>query len=158
MIRPYREDDLPTLVEIANRAWLEIYQMFRQAYGDELFDILISDEKTSKGEQVRSHCRSHPDCILVCEEEDQIVGFVTFRINADRQLGEIGNNGVHHQWRGRGIGQQLYSAALQRFRDQGMRYARVHTGLDWAHAPARRAYERAGFDIKHEDVDYYMKL
>jgi len=34
----------------------------------------------------------------------------------------------------------------------------VHTGLDYAHAAARRAYERAGFNIRHEDVDYYMKL
>ena len=39
-----------------------------------------------------------------------------------------------------------------------MTYAKVATGLDDAHAPARRAYERAGFDIKVEDVTYYKKL
>jgi metal-dependent HD superfamily phosphatase/phosphodiesterase len=39
-----------------------------------------------------------------------------------------------------------------------MVYAKVGTGLDYAHARARRAYERAGFDIRHEEVTYYMKL
>ncbi|MBT4097360.1 MAG: GNAT family N-acetyltransferase, partial [Gemmatimonadetes bacterium] len=34
----------------------------------------------------------------------------------------------------------------------------VGTGLDDAHAPARRAYERAGFDIAQQDVTYYKKL
>ena len=39
-----------------------------------------------------------------------------------------------------------------------MAYAKVHTGLDDAHARARRAYERAGFDISHQEVNYYLKL
>ena len=73
-------------------------------------------------------------------------------------IGEIGNNAVHPDWRQKGIAQQLYAAALQHFRDQGMRFARVQTGMDGAHAPARRAYERAGFDIHHEDITYHMKL
>jgi len=39
-----------------------------------------------------------------------------------------------------------------------MVYAKVRTGLDYAHARARRAYERAGFSIRHENVEYYMRL
>ena len=53
MIRPYTETDLETIAEIGDRAWRAIYQMFRAAYGDELFAVLVPDEKTSKGEQVR---------------------------------------------------------------------------------------------------------
>jgi hypothetical protein len=39
-----------------------------------------------------------------------------------------------------------------------MSYATVQTGLDEGHAPARRAYERAGFDISHSRITYYRKL
>ncbi len=158
MIRPYQPADLPALMEIGNQAWRDIYRMFRQRYGDELFALLVRDPDRVKGEQIRAHCAAHPDWTLVYEEAGRICGFATFRLDPARRLGEIGNNAVRPELRGRGLAQQLYAAVLDRFRQAGMRYAHVRTGLDEAHAPARRAYEKAGFDLRHEDVDYYQKL
>ncbi len=158
MIRPYQPDDLETIAAIGDRAWRGIYRMFRQAYGDELFALLVPDETTSKSEQIRSHCRRHPQWVFVCQEQDRIVGFVTFRLDQDQLIGQIGNNAVDPECGLKGIGQQMYTAVLQHFKDQGMRFAQVHTGLDEAHAPARRAYERAGFAISHRDVTYFKKL
>jgi ribosomal protein S18 acetylase RimI-like enzyme len=86
------------------------------------------------------------------------VGFATFWIHAERRIGEIANNAVDPDFQGRGLAQQMYRAVLERFRREGLLYAKVQTGLDEAHAPARRAYERAGFDIRHETVTYYQKL
>ncbi len=158
MIRSYRTDDLETLADIGNRAWRSIYRMFRQTYGDELFSLLVADEWTSKGEQIRAHCARYPEWVFVCEEGDRIVGFATFRLDPVKSIGEIGNNAVDPECGLKGVGQQLYAAVLAHFREQGMRYAKVQTGCDEAHAPARRAYERAGFDIHHEDVTYFKKL
>jgi ribosomal protein S18 acetylase RimI-like enzyme len=132
--------------------------MFRETYGEALFEAMTPDPDTVKGEQVRRHCEAHPDCVLVCEEEGRIVGFVTFRLDEDRGIGEIGNNARDPECSAKGVGQQMYAAVLQLFRERGMRFAKVVTGLDDAHAPARRAYERAGFDIHHEDVKYFMEL
>ncbi len=39
-----------------------------------------------------------------------------------------------------------------------MIYTMVMTGLDDAHAPARRAYEKAGFDKHIENIRYYREL
>jgi ribosomal protein S18 acetylase RimI-like enzyme len=158
VIRPYAQDDLDTIADIGDRAWRGIYRMFRSAYGDELFAIMVSDEHTSKGEQIRAHCQRHPEWVFVCEEQGRIVGFATFRLDADEKIGEIGNNAVDPECGLKGIGQQLYGAVLQHFAEQGMRFAKVRTGMDEAHAPARRAYERAGFDIRHEDVTYFKNL
>ena len=158
MIRPYLPDDLEIIAKIGNRAWGGIYRMFRKAYGDKLFTILTPNEKTSKGEQIRAHCQRHPEWVFICEEEGNIVGFVTFRLDADKKIGEIGNNAVDPECNLKGIGQQMYGALLQHFKEKGMQFAKVHTGLDEAHAPARRAYERAGFDIRHEDVTYFKEL
>ena len=158
MIRKYRPEDLATIMDIGNRAWSKIYVMFREAYGDELFKLIVPDEKTSKGEQIKSHCQRHPEWVFICEEEERIVGFIMFRMDKDSKIGEIGNNAKDPDCDLKGIGQQMYKAVFEHFREHGMIYAKVHTGLDYAHAPARKAYGRAGFNISHEDVDYYMRL
>jgi len=159
MVRPYRPEDLPAIMDIANRAWQGIYDMFERRYGRELFQILVPDRRTVKSEQVRRHCERHPDQVFVCEEDDgRIVGFVTFMLDRERGIGEIGNNAVDPECGIKGRGQQMYQAVFERFRQEGMRYAKVTTGLDEAHARARRAYERAGFDIHHENITYYKKL
>lgn len=158
MIRAFKPDDLPTITEIANRAWRGIYAMFKERYGEELFRLVVPDEATAKGSQVERHCEAHPDWILVCERDGRIVGFVTFRLDAARKIGVIGNNARHPDCHEKGVGQEMYAAVFERFREEGMLFAKVDTGLDCAHAPARGAYERAGFDISHEDVTYYMKL
>ncbi len=158
MIRPYRPQDLSVIMDIADRAWQPIHEMFRKTYGQELFQILTPDFRTIKGNQIASHCRKYPEWVLICQEQDTIVGFVTFTLDTERQIGEIGNNAVDPDCTLKGIGQQMYKAALAYFRQNNMRYARVFTGLDEAHARARRAYERAGFNIRHDDANYYMKL
>ena len=72
MIRPYKPEDLEVVIGIADLAWREIYRMFRATYGDELFELLVPDEISSKGKQVRGHCERHycnkchlkrPECI-----------------------------------------------------------------------------------------------
>ena len=158
MIRSYRPEDLDALVGIGNRAWQPIYEMFRETYGEALFEAMVPDPSRVKGEQVRRHCEAHPDRVLVCEEGGRIVGFLTFHLDEERKIGEIGNNARDPECDAKGVGQQMYAAVLDLFRERGMRFAKVMTGLDEAHASARRAYERAGFDIRHEDVKYFMRL
>lgn len=158
MIRPFAPADLEAVVEIANLGWREIYRMFRRTYGDELFALVVPDEATCKGEQVRGQCQRSPEGVLVAEQDGRVVGFATFRMDPQAGAGEIGNNAVHPDVKGKGVAQQLYAAILDRCRAAGLRYARVHTGLDEAHGPARRAYERAGFGIRHEEVTYFTLL
>ncbi|MCM8769811.1 MAG: GNAT family N-acetyltransferase [Candidatus Omnitrophica bacterium] len=158
MVRPFRFEDLPAVKGIANRAWKPIMEMFRQTYGEELFSLLRPHPETDKGEEVAAFCRKNPDCCLVCEENGQVVGFVTFWLDREKRIGEIGNNAADPECGIKGIGQQMYQAVFEVFRRAGMRYAVVHTGLDQAHSRARLAYQRAGFNIKHEEVTYFRKL
>ena len=158
MIRPYEAADLATIMDIGNRAWRGIHGMFRRCYGDELFEVIVPDEAVRKGRQIKAHCEAHPEWVFVCRERGRIVGFVTFIIHPGGKIGEIGNNAVDGECGLKGVGQQMYAAVLDHFRRLGLRFAKVHTGLDEAHARARGAYERAGFDIHHEEVTYHMKL
>ena len=72
--------------------------------------------------------------------------------------GEIMLLAVHPGYQNHDIGTTLNLHALQAMKDAGMIRAEVGTGGDPAHAPARRAYEKAGFDIAQPKVTYYKNL
>jgi GNAT superfamily N-acetyltransferase len=158
MMRPFRPDDLAWVMATADAAWRPINAAYRAAYGDELFDLLVPNEHTRKGAEMKEMCSAAPGQVLVCEEGGRRVGFVTYLLDAERGIGEIGNNAVDPDCGLKGIGQQMYRHVMDLFRARGMGFAMVRTGLDDGHAPARRAYERAGFDISIGSVSYYRKL
>ena len=158
MIRSFRQDDMARVSEIANQAWREIYNMYRETRGEELFNLLVPDRDHVKGRQLEEHYEKHPDWLFVYEENETILGFIAFTLNDQTKIGEIGNNAVDKTIPRKGIGQQMYAAVFDYFKKNGMLYAKVSTGLDYAHEPARKAYERAGFNIRNENVVYYKKI
>jgi ribosomal protein S18 acetylase RimI-like enzyme len=100
----------------------------------------------------------HPDWVWVLQKEDRIIGFVTFYLFPAQNYGHLDNNGVHPDYSGQGWGKWMYRHVLDYFREQGLRYAHVDTGLDPAHIPARMAYESVGFDRQAPNVDYWQDL
>lgn len=156
-MREYKSEDLAKVMEIANIAWRPIRQMSREALGDTIADILNpAGDDCSKGLQVKAQIESGQWGIAVCEHEGEVVGFITYSING--VWGEICNNGALTSTGLKGIGQTMYKFVMAEFRKAGVKVAKVTTGLDWAHAPARRAYERAGFKKHLDSTTYYMEL
>ncbi|MBR7104436.1 MAG: GNAT family N-acetyltransferase [Lentisphaeria bacterium] len=156
-MRTYRPEDLAAVMEIANKAWQEIRKMSRAALGDRISDLFHpGGDAVSKGIQVREQIESGLYHIAVCEHEGEIVGFITTRIEGFS--GEICNNAARPGTGLKGVGQLMYQYALEYFRSRGVKVVQVTTGLDDAHAPARRAYERAGFTRRLESVTYFMEL
>ncbi|MFQ6098373.1 MAG: GNAT family N-acetyltransferase, partial [Armatimonadota bacterium] len=114
-----------------------------------------------KAAEVRGHAEAHPEWTLVAQLADgRIVGFVTFRIDSDARagLGHIGNNAVHPEHQGRGIGKALYERSMRAMREKGVRWVELVTGLDEGHAPARRAYEKCGFWQAMPSVHYFRRI
>jgi ribosomal protein S18 acetylase RimI-like enzyme len=133
--------------------------------GDELFLSAHPDWQQQKARQVRNACASVSSAIVAVAEmladepaTARVVGFCTCYANSTTGIGEIGNNAVHPDWQGQGIAQRLYTYVFEQLRERGMRYVRVRTGGDPAHAPARRAYQKSGFDIALPGVEYYREL
>jgi len=158
-IREHQEGDTETLCVIAQRAWEPIYAFFAETLGPELCAALYADWRQQKAGQVRRACqRDDPATVFVAESAGVAVGFVTVYADSRTGVGEIGNNAIDPPYQGQGIAQELYSRAMQYRRDAGMRFVRVSTGGDPAHAPARRAYARAGFDRAIPGVTLYRAL
>lgn len=163
VVRDLEPADVEAAVEIAVAAWEPIFASFRQVLGEELFAVEHPDWRADKARQVRSACESacaSGDEALACVAElgGRVVGFVTCYPFPRRRIGEIGNNAVRPDHQGKGIAGRMYEYAFRRMRELGLAFVRVRTGGDPSHAPARRAYEKAGFETCWPDVTYYRKL
>ena len=158
VIRAARDEDIERIREIAKQAWAPIYAHFREAMGEDLFAREYPAEPLErKADSVEKHFRDHPELGFVTEIDGAVVGFCTLMLR-DTGVGVVGNNAVAPEAQGKGIGSAQYEECLRRMREAGMVFATVHTGLDPSHAPARRAYEKVGFEAIRPHVEYYMKL
>ena len=159
-IRHAQKEDVDAACEIAKCAWARIHDSFRTIMGPEMHGVVCANWENNKAVQVRGHFEQHPDWfyVVIQEVDEKVVGFVTVRINKEKSLGTIGNNAIDPNLQGRGLGSAMHCFVLDRFKMMGLRFASVTTGLDEGHAPARRAYEKAGFHIRQEDVTYYKAL
>jgi ribosomal protein S18 acetylase RimI-like enzyme len=157
-IRELAPQDVPTVCDLAVAAWEPIYAWYQKTMGEELFAALHPDWRAEKAGQVRRACQpDNPAYVLVAEQDGRVVGFVTM-YTGDNGVGEIGNNAVHPTAQGKGIAPRLYERAMAYLREQGMRFVRVSTGGDPAHAPARAAYAKVGFDIELPELTLYRAL
>lgn len=158
-IRDIAPTDTEACVKIALAAWAPVFESFREMLGDELFQILRPDWRQTKAAEIRNGCTGAGGTMaLVATAGEEVVGFVTFRCDQERRVGRVGNNAVDPGFQGRGIAPRLYAHVLDRMRALGMKAAMVQTGGDPSHAPARRAYEKAGFTARVTWVDYYQGL
>ncbi len=146
MIRLARFDDLPVLQEIRRAAFAPVFASFRRMLGDELYELVQAREDEAQPELLASLLAPESDWeVHVADVAGAVVGFVAIRLDPATQVGEIGLNAVHPGHAGQGIGTAMYEFVLSRMKEAGMRAATVPTGADASHAPARRAYQKAGF-------------
>ena len=147
-IREFREGDLETVVEFSLRAWSPVFASLRDVLGDDIFLRLHPDWKANQAEAVRASCTNDERDVLVAVARGHPVGFVAIALNAfHERMGAIEIIGVDPDYQRRGIGSRLTESATEHMRSRGMDIAVVETGGDPGHAPARAAYETAGFTL-----------
>ena len=155
-IIPASEEHIQAACDIAIKAWTPIRAVFRRDLGDELYESQFTGWETPKREGVAKGLRSGRGYVALLE--GRVVGFIIYYVNDVTRTGEIGGNAVDPDCRGMGIGPQMYDFVLNKMKEEGMEFATVNTGLDDGHAPARRAYEKAGFEKNLPSIRYYKKL
>ena len=157
-IRAARPEDADTCGQIAVAAWRGVFESWREILGDALWERNYGDWELRKRASVVCQLHDHTRMAIVSESDGEIVGFLTWRLHRDRGVGEISNNAVDPAHQGRGIGTAQVEWALEHFRSEGMGAARVLTGGDDGHAPARAMYGKAGFECGLPSVEYFLEL
>ncbi|GMW00222.1 MAG: hypothetical protein AMXMBFR84_13600 [Candidatus Hydrogenedentota bacterium] len=145
--------DHPRMDQIRQAAFAPVFASFRQILGDEIYALAQAREDNAQGDLLRSLLE--PDSgwtVYVAVRAEELVGFVSIRLNEETKMGEIGLNAVHPDYTGRGVGTAMYQFAVEKMKESGMRVATVATGGDPSHAPARRAYQKAGFTAEIPSV------
>ena len=154
-VRAATLDDMPRLQQIVRAVWaigsdFTLEEKYG-AVGDESWDRWLLPK-------VMSRLWDEIGSVLVTEVEGEIAGFISYAIDRARQVGTIHYNAVDPAFQGRGVGTVQVERVLAIFREQGMRIACVGTGLNEGHAPARRMYEKAGFEPVIEYRMYAREL
>jgi len=159
VIKPADSSDYERCAEIAVKAWQAGYDEYRDILGQELFVNVFPEWEKAKGDSMKPYFSGREGLYAFkAVEGDMITGFITCRLDQEKMVGELCNNAVDPDFQGRGVGGEMYRWILDFFRKEKMTAALVNTMDENAYLPARKAYEKAGFQKKLKRLTYYMKL
>ena len=156
-IRPANDDDLEALVALTLLAFEPVFASFARILGPRIYPIVYPDWRRTQREWVEKICKNDKIAVWVGDLEGVVVGLVAYELNEKERTGEVQFLAVHPAHQNQGVGTALNEFALDKMRAAGMVLAVVGTGGDASHAPARRAYEKAGYTALPL-VRYYKKL
>ena len=159
LIRGVTASDALRLEDMRRAAFAPVFASFRAILGADIYHVAHARaDETQAGYLAALLAPDSAWEVYVAEQAGIVVGFVSLQLNRDTTIGEIGLNAVHPDWAGAGNGTAMYDFAVERMREAGMRVAVVSTGGDPSHAPARRAYDKAGFNVGIPSVWLCQKL
>jgi ribosomal protein S18 acetylase RimI-like enzyme len=159
IIRPVNEQDAARLESIRAAAFAPVFASFCALLGDEIYELAQAREDSAQAALLTSLLATASGWeVFVAEYAGEIAGFVSVQLNHETHIGEIGLNAVHPAYASQGIGTAMYEFATAHMKKAGMQVATVSTGGDPSHAPARRAYEKAGFNRHIPSVWMCRKL
>ena len=145
-IRLVRANDVKDLVQLSLLAWEPVFSSFRQILGHAIYILIWPEWKSSQRKIIETVCQeSDKTTVWVAEVDGLVVGFLAYELHSQDKTGEVRLLAVHPDYQNQGIGTALNILALQKMKESGMLVAEVETGGDPSHAPARRAYEKAGY-------------
>jgi len=153
-IRPYRPEDLERLQEITVASFeaVSIDRNIEREFGF----VAGRDWRERKARDVAVDCQLQPDGVFVAEEDGQVAGYVTTRLDRFSGIGRIPNLAVDEAYRGQGLGTRLIEHAVAWMRAQGMAMAKIETLAQNERGQA--LYPRCGFRAVAQQIHYVMPL
>jgi GNAT superfamily N-acetyltransferase len=144
-LEEYSSRFLSELLALSVRAWTPVFESLQRTMDPAVFQHLYPDWRESQRNTVAAACADADTHIWVAVEGAAAVGFIALKRNASAGLGEIYLLAVDPAHQRQGIGTAMLKFAASWLKQSGMSVAMVDTGGDPGHAPARKAYERQGF-------------
>lgn len=160
IIEHAKKTDIDACKEIFLSVWDGIHGVYTDLIGEELHDVFFNNWKDGVDNNFVAPFVAAMDVnrAFVAKDGDKVAGFAYYRIIEEHKIANIGYNAVGLEYKKKGIGSMLYQSMIDSMKAEGIQYVSVSTGLDDAHAPARKAYERAGFQKSLPSVRYFQKL
>lgn len=153
-IRHYRPEDLEPLRQITVDSFGAV--AFDQMLEDRLGQWNDRDWKARKADNIDDDCTTNPDGCFVAERAGEILGYITTRVDRVNSIGRIPNLAVVEAARGLGLGRRLIHHALDYFRQQELKVAKIETMA--SNVIGQNLYPSCGFEEIGRQVHFAMRL
>ena len=153
LIRPAYYRDF-TAIKTITRLAFEPVSLDRMA--EKYFNTRMGDKDwfEYKNRSLEKQCKANIYNVIVCEIAGRVVGYATMSLDDERGIAEIGNNAVHPEFQGKGIGKMMQREIMRRMKENGFDKFKVNTlSNDIA---AQKVYEKLGFEKIVTGI-YYLK-
>lgn len=156
IIRSYQPTDDQRIEEIVKQAWpkVTLWKKLEDKYGQRGGKPWWR----YKLDPVLACGKADPRQLVIAEWDGEVVGYAMFVVDPETRIGQVLDNAVDPAHGGKGIGSAMHREVLRRMKEAGMELAKVGTGLDQNQAPARRMYEKHGFEEVFREVLFVRTL
>jgi len=153
-IRLYQASDLGELKRITLEGFegIAIDQNVEMALGQ----LGGHDWRWRKARHVDDDVAANPQGIFVAEQDGNVLGYISTRIDREASKGRIPNLAVDKASRAQGIGRQLIEYAMAYFRSEGMAFAMIETMVN--NPVGQHLYPSCGFVEAGRQIHYVVKL
>lgn len=157
-IVPYEAQHLEAVLDITRAAWAPVFPLMREDIQDYVYDAFYPEGWLKRQlADVEATCLDEETHMWVAMTDGAPSGYLGLRAHKEDSMGEIYIIAVTPAHQKRGVGAALMQFAFDWMRDRKLAMAMVETGDDRGHAPARAAYEAAGFE-RYPVARYFRKL
>ena len=157
-IQPYEACHLEAIVQLSLRSWESVFESVEKVMDPEIFAAQYpAGWRTAQQDAVEAACSDSGVSVWVADQDGDVVGFDALVLHRKDLIGEVYMIAVDPDYQRQGIAAALISHSLAWFKQSGMTTAMIQTGGDPGHAPARRTYESAGFQLLPA-AQYFKKL
>ena len=154
LIRPARYEDLEAAQAITKAAFgpVSTARMSEDFFGEELGG---KPWHVYKNSSIKEYFDNHLNLIIVCEKNGIVVGYATLLYHENTKIAEIGNNAVHPDYQGQGIGKAMQREIARRMKEDGFSRFTVQTlTCDIA---AQKIYEKLDYERIASNIIYLKK-
>ena len=154
LIRPAYYEDLEAVMKITAAAFepVTVTRMSEDFFGEKLGG---KPWHTYKNREIKNTFDSALHHVIVCKKNGTVVGYATAIYNHETMVAEIGNNAVHPDYQGQGIGKAMQLEIARRMNENGFKRFTVQTlTCDIA---AQKIYEKLGYEKIAANIIYLKK-
>ncbi len=146
-VAAYTADRRAEAIALALRTWAPIFPKTAAEVPRFVYDAFYPDgwEARQASDVGAMFDDAETECWLALSG-DALIGLLGLRLHPEDRMGEIYLIAVDPAHQGQGIGRRLLTFGEARIREAGMAMVMVETVGDSGHAPARCAYEAAGYE------------
>ena len=154
MIRSYKPGDLQALREITAICFdgTSVDQNIEKRFGP----VGRRSWQDRKAGTIDADAQINPEGVFVSDEEGEVIGYISCRIDPDSCIGWIPNLSVLPGHQQKGIGKALMERALEYFETSGMELVRIETLEQNPVGPT--FYPRMGFQEIARQIHYALPI